>query len=128
MLDRYAESLLSALPRTESFLTRLQHLMAQELRGREPKLDAIAAQLGYSPRTLQRKLQQANTSFQHLLDDIRQELALQYLKDTSLTTSEIAFLLGFSENSAFNRAFRRWTTMTPGEYRKQSDASASQTP
>ncbi|MEM1256339.1 MAG: AraC family transcriptional regulator [Cyanobacteria bacterium P01_H01_bin.21] len=124
LLDRYADSLLLALPKSETFLTQLQHLMAQELRGREPKLDAIAAQLGYSPRTLQRKLQQANTSFQQLLDDIRKELALQYLKDTSLTTSEIAFLLGFSENSAFNRAFRRWTTLTPGEYRKQSDIFA----
>ena len=118
LLDRYAESLLLALPESESFITQLQHLIARELKGREPKLDAIAAQLGYSPRTLQRKLQQANTSFQHLLDDIRKELALQHLKDTSLTTSEIALLLGFSENSAFNRAFRRWTTMTPGEYRK----------
>jgi AraC-like DNA-binding protein len=119
LLDRYAESLLLKLPKTEGFVAQLQHLLAEELRGREPKLETIATQLGYSPRTLQRKLQQAGTSFQQVLDTIRRELAVQYLQDTQLTTSEIAFLLGFSENSAFNRAFRRWTAMTPGEYRKR---------
>ncbi|MDJ0706655.1 MAG: AraC family transcriptional regulator [Leptolyngbyaceae cyanobacterium MO_188.B28] len=123
LLDRYAESLLLKLPQSESFVTTLQHLMAKEFRGREPKLDEIAAQMGYAPRTLQRKLQQAGRSFQQVLDDIRRKLACQYLKETSLTISEIAFLLGFSENTAFNRAFRRWTAMTPGEYRKRADSS-----
>lgn len=118
LLERYAESLLLKLPQSENFITQLQHLIAEDLRGREPKLDAISAHMGYAPRTLQRKLQQSGTSFQKVLDDIRRALAFQYLKETSLTTSEIAFLLGFSENSAFHRAFRRWTTMTPGEYRR----------
>lgn len=118
LLERYAESLLLSLPQTDSFLANLQHRIAKELRGQEPKLSAIAAQMGYAPRTLQRKLQQVDTSFQQVLDDTRKTLAFQYLQETSLTTSEIAFLLGFSENSAFNRAFRRWAMVTPGEYRK----------
>ncbi|NEP18534.1 MAG: helix-turn-helix transcriptional regulator, partial [Leptolyngbya sp. SIO4C1] len=89
-----------------------------------PKLDAIAAKLGYSSRTLQRKLQQAGTSFQQVLDDIRRELAFQYLQETQLTASEIAFLLGFSENSAFTRAFRRWTAITPGDYRRMVNSQS----
>ncbi|NEQ29909.1 MAG: AraC family transcriptional regulator [Leptolyngbya sp. SIO4C5] len=117
LLDRYAETLLSQLPQSDTVLNQIRHLMTVELRGREPRLEAIAQKLGYSPRTLQRKLEQANTSFQQLLDEMRRELAFQYLRDPQLTTSEIAFLLGFSENSAFNRAFRRWTGHTPGEFR-----------
>ncbi len=120
LLEGYAESLLLKLPQPESFVTQLQNLIAKELRGREPKLDAISTRMGYSPRTLQRKLQQAGTSFNKVLDDIRRTLAFQYLKETALTASEIAFLLGFSDNSAFNRAFRRWTGTTPGEYRRKS--------
>lgn len=120
LLERYAESLLLQLPQPESFLSQLQNLVAKELRGREPKLDAIAAQMGYSPRTLQRKLQQSGTSFHKVLDEVRRTFACQYLKETSLTVSEIAFLLGFSENSAFNRAFRRWTGLTPGDYRRNT--------
>ncbi len=117
LLDRYAENLLNQLPPSGSIVDELRHLLAGELRAREPKLEAIAQRLNYSPRTLQRKLQQAGTSFQQVLDEIRRQLAVQYLQNSQLTTSEIAFLLGFSENTAFNRAFRRWEGMTPGEYR-----------
>lgn len=118
LLDRYADSLLTELPSSDQLTQRLQHLLTEELRGREPKLEVIAHRLGYSPRTLQRKLQSEGTSFQDVLDTLRRELAYRYLQDSQLTSTEIAFLLGFSENSAFNRAFRRWTNLSPGAYRK----------
>lgn len=118
LLDRYADSLVAKLPPSQEFVLRLQHALAAELRGNEPKLEAIAQQLGYSPRTLQRKLQQTGVSFQSVMDTVRRELAFQYLQDAQLTLSEIAFLLGFSENTGFSRAFRRWTGITPGAYRK----------
>ncbi|NJR70784.1 MAG: helix-turn-helix transcriptional regulator, partial [Synechococcales cyanobacterium CRU_2_2] len=64
--------------------------------------------------------------------EIRRQLAVQYLQNPRLTSSEIAFLLGFSENTAFSRAFRRWEGMTPGEYRllftpRKSDAGIRNT-
>jgi AraC-like DNA-binding protein len=117
VLDRYAEELLAKLPTSESFLDRVRHILSQGLRGGDPSLAAIAQQLGYAPRTLQRKLQAAGTSYYTLLDDMRRELSVYYLKDAQLAVSEIAFLLGFSESSAFHRAFKRWTGISPGEFR-----------
>lgn len=122
VLDRYADSLLASLPRSDEFMQRLHHLLAEllteALPKREPTLEVLSQRLGYSPRTLQRKLQMAGTSFQTVLDTLRQQLAYQYLQNPQITNSEIAWLLGFSEDSAFNRAFRRWQGMSPGSYRK----------
>jgi AraC-like DNA-binding protein len=83
----------------------------------EPKREAVAQALLLSERTLQRRLQDEGTSYQHLLDDSRRELAGQYLGQANLTLLEISYLLGFSDPSNFFRAFRRWFDSTPGEYR-----------
>lgn len=120
VLDHYAEELLAKLPHSESFLDTVRRIMSQGLRGGDPSLTAIAKQLGYAPRTLQRKLQEAGTSYYTLLDDMRRELSIYYLKDAQIAVSEIAFLLGFSETSAFHRAFRRWMGIAPGEFRHRA--------
>jgi AraC-like DNA-binding protein len=117
VLDSYAEELLAQLPKVESFLDNVRRVMSQRLRGGDPSLTAIAKQLGYAPRTLQRKLQEAGTSYHTLLDEMRRELSIYYLRDAQIAVSEIAFLLGFSETSAFHRAFRRWMGVSPGEFR-----------
>ncbi|MNO03899.1 HTH-type transcriptional regulator VirS [compost metagenome] len=70
-------------------------------------------------RTLQRHLQQAGTSYQRILDELRQELAGRYLADSDLPIQEIALRLGFSEPRSFHRSFKAWTGRTPGEYRQQ---------
>jgi AraC-like DNA-binding protein len=89
-------------------------------------LPAVARSLGQSPRSLRRHLASEGTSFQQLVEQIRSELARQHLEDAGLTVSEIAFLVGFSELSPFLRAFRRWTGVTPGEYRhRQKDSARS---
>lgn len=119
LLDCYADSLLAKLPQSDELMPRLYHLLAEELRDREPTLESLSQKLGYLPRTLQRRLHKEGTSFQFVLDNLRRELAYQYLEDSQLTISEIALLLGFSENSAFNRAFRRWQDTAPGAYRKE---------
>lgn len=119
LLEGYAETLLEKLPKTPDLVTQLQTLLIEELRAQEPKLEVIAQRLNYSPRSIQRKLQQSGTSFQQLLDEVRHQLAVQYLRNPQLTNGEIAFLLGFSEQAAFNRAFRRWRGIPPGEYRLQ---------
>ncbi|PAU86451.1 AraC family transcriptional regulator [Pseudomonas sp. WN033] len=85
----------------------------------EPKREAVASALRMSTRTLQRRLQDENTSYQALLDETRRELALQYLGQRQLTLLEIAYLLGFADPSNFFRAFKRWFGMPPGQYREQ---------
>ena len=72
-----------------------------------------------SQRTLQRRLQEENSSFQQLLDETRRELAVQYLAQPDRSLLEIAYLLGFADPSNFFRAFRRWFGTTPGEYRSR---------
>ncbi|HWO08502.1 MAG TPA: helix-turn-helix transcriptional regulator, partial [Polyangiaceae bacterium] len=78
----------------------------------------IARRLGLGERTLQRRLRDEGTSFAALLDEARAELARSYLGDSKLAIFEVAYLLGYSEPSAFNRAFRRWTGKSPREYRE----------
>lgn len=80
--------------------------------------EKLARALCMSVRSLQRKLQQARTTFRKVLDQTREDLAKQYIRDNNLDLTEIAFLLGFSEHSAFSRAFKRWTGQTPSARRR----------
>lgn len=82
-----------------------------------PGADQIAGQVHMSPRSLQRKLAEEGTSFSALLEASREELARGYLAGGRHTVSEVTFLLGFSDVSAFSRAFRRWTGVAPSAYR-----------
>ena len=93
----------------------------------EPKRQAVASALRMSTRTLQRRLQDENTSFQQLLDETRRELAMQFLRQKRMTLLEIAYLLGFADPSNFFRAFKRWFGMPPGQFREQLMASQSET-
>ena len=87
------------------------------LSGGVPRVSAIATALGLSPRTLQRRLAERELSFQTLVDEARRQLAERLLRDSAFPLAEVAFLTGFSEQSAFNRAFRRWSGQTPRSYR-----------
>lgn len=89
------------------------------LRHGSAKLATIAATLAVTPRTLQRKLADAGTSFQALLDQARYGLARDYLRQPGLSLVDIAFLLGYQEQSAFNHAFRVWAGTNPGAWRLQ---------
>jgi len=84
----------------------------------------VAKQLGLTVRSLQRRLKDAGTSFQAAREDVRRTLAQRYLDD-GLAIAEISFLLGFSEPSAFFRAFKRWTGLTPLERRAERRAAAA---
>ncbi|PSF04681.1 AraC family transcriptional regulator [Marinobacter fuscus] len=83
-------------------------------------LETLAAKLGLSPWTLQRQLADEGSGFRQLLDDTRKQLAVEYLRETDSSLSEIAWLLGFSNPPAFHKAFRRWQGMSPGEYRTRT--------
>jgi AraC-like DNA-binding protein len=82
-----------------------------------PTEEAIARTLAMSQRTLQRRLAREGTSFGGVLDTTRRDLAFHHLANPARQVSEIAYLLGFAEAASFNRAFRRWTGVTPSEYR-----------
>src|SRR5574338_116769 len=100
-------------------VTRVRDLLARGSRDALPDLETVAAALGMSSRALKRRLADRNTSFTRIVDDTRRELALGYIADASLTLVDVAYLCGFSEQSAFHRAFKRWTGLTPGEYRRR---------
>ena len=86
------------------------------------RIDAVARRLATTPRTLQRRLARARTSFEALCDDARKEAAQTYLADTTLTIAEVTYLLGYSEPTAFHRAFRRWHGTTPQAFRARRSA------
>jgi AraC-like DNA-binding protein len=77
-----------------------------------------------SARSLQRKLQEHDTSFQEVVNDLRRDMASRYLAESRVSVAEVAFLLGFAEVSNFHRAFKRWTGRTPAEWRKRKAATS----
>ncbi len=116
-LERHAETLQARVRATASIAGRVRELLTLRLREGEPEQGTVARQLALSERTLQRRLQDEGVTFAGLLDEVRADLSRMYLGDSQLAVFEIAFLLGYSEPSAFNRAFRRWTGQTPSEFR-----------
>ncbi len=78
--------------------------------------ELVANRFCFSSRTLQRRLSKRGTTFQKLLDQVRFELAQKYLKESEISMTEVAFLLGFSDTSSFSRAFKRWTGKSPRQY------------
>ena len=81
-------------------------------------MEAVARALHMSVRTLQRRLVASGVTFREVADAVRMQLAEEYLSDRAVSTAEVAFLLGFSDQTAFNRAFRRWTGQSPGRWRR----------
>ncbi len=123
LLDDQAEALLARFleDRPEGDPVVLwQRQLAALLRTGEVSLPRLAHENHVSTRTLQRRLKHAGTSFQTLLDETRHALACHYLRDGRLDMAEIAQLLGFSEQSAFTRAFRNWTGQTPASWRRRT--------
>ena len=118
MLDAYADRLLAELNQGHGVLDRARLELARQLPEQGADLEAIAAALALTPRTLQRRLRESGLSFSQLVDETRQQLVLHYLRDPALELAEIAFLVGFSEAGSLARAFRRWTGTSPGEYRR----------
>ncbi len=98
-------------------VSRVKTAMIEHLPSGTPSAEIIARDLYMSARTLHRRLSDARTSFSETLDAVRRELAAQYITDPTRSLSEISFLLGFSELSAFSRAFRRWTGQPPSAAR-----------
>jgi AraC-like DNA-binding protein len=118
LLTGYCEEILASREEGSPDLRyRVERIIAKLLSRGEAETEAVAHELGMSVRTLARRLGGPGVSFAQILDELRHHLALRYLRDPNLSLSQIAFLLGYSELSAFSHAFRRWTRPTPGEWR-----------
>src|SRR5262249_7981625 len=105
---------------------RAREVIIRRLPDGEPRRDEIAAELCMSERTLQRRLEDEETSFGQLLDDTRRGLAEQYLRRLHLSLAPAAYLLGFTDQSSFFRACKRWFDVSPGQYRSQLQRLATE--
>ena len=101
----------------QDIVGRSKSVIFDQLPSGHVTVEEVATNLNLSVRTLRRKLSEKGTSFKELLTQTRQELAERYIHDNSLSLTEIAFLLGFSDSSSFSRAYRTWTGHSPSEQR-----------
>lgn len=108
---------LSMMETDDSCAARVRSALMELLPSGECTIDDVAKKLGYSKRSLQRKLQEEDTNFQKQLNHTWELLARTYLANTDMTTEDIAFLLGYQESGSFLRAFTVWTGQTVNEYR-----------
>ena len=107
------ETLLEAAPQGDGLAAEIRELLAASLKNGRPSLARVANELGLGTRTLQRRLKERDIAFWDLVEATRRQLADSYLDEGQLTISEVAYLLGYSEVSAFYHAFRRWKGSSP---------------
>lgn len=110
---------LADLDRTASMTERVRSTLLETLPAGEVSMQVISRKLAVSARTLQRRLQDEGTSFQQTLDTLRESLAYHYLRNTTMSSAEISFLLGFDDSNSFARAFHSWTEKTPQKVRTE---------
>lgn len=120
--DAHLAAELAELDDDSSLAKRVRIQVSQSLSEGVPAIGDVGRRLGMSARTLQRRLADQGYTYQGLVDDARRELSERLLRQTEYSVSDIAFLTGFSEQSAFTRAFRRWSGETPRSFRISSSA------
>jgi len=118
-MDRILVDRLAQLDKS-NVVARCQSQLLEQLSSGAVTEESMASQLHMSRRTLQRKLADADLTYKQLVDDTRRDLAMRHLDDSSYSITDVTFLLGFSQQSAFTRAFKRWTGMSPSEYRTRT--------
>lgn len=119
LLMQQAEAVLEKLPNSTQIDQRLQQAILVGLQKNMFQIEHIAKQMNFSVRQLQRYLQKQGQTYQQRMQEIRCMMAVQYLKDPHLSLQEISMLLGYSEQSAFQRAFKQWTAQTPQQWRSE---------
>lgn len=119
IFDQHARELMEKLGRGLTITQQVNQQLIELIRAENPSLELVADRLAMSPRNLQLKLKEAGTSYQQLLDNMRKELALSYLRRGNLSKSDIAYLLGFSGLSTFSHSFKKWTGYSPSAWLQQ---------
>ena len=118
MFDKLLTEELGRLDKSD-VVSRCRAEVLQHVESGEVTEENMARRLHMSRRTLQRRLEEADTTYLKLVDDTRKDLALRYIEDPHRSITDVAFTLGFSQQSAFTRAFKRWTGVNPTEYRSK---------
>jgi len=126
ILTNHADGLLRQLsPRIPGFAERTRAVIAETLLAGQSGAELVARRLAVSLRTLHRRLAEESTSHGELVDDVRRTQAMLHLSSTRFSIGEISFLLGFAHPNGFHKAFKRWTRMTPAQYREDALASSA---
>jgi AraC-like DNA-binding protein len=118
-LDRQAAQILARLPADGDVRDEVRGVLSTQATAGDMHIAAVARRLSTTPRTLQRRLARAGTSFDALCDDTRRKAAETYLADTTLSIAEVSYLLGYSEPTSFHRAFKRWHGVAPSAFRSR---------
>lgn len=126
-LQQHLDRELAQIADTKSLNQRTKDVIARALSEGLPKMEDVARNMGMSVRSLHRRLADDGMTFRTLTEDTRQELAKGLLRDERYSIAEVAFLTGFSEQSSFNRAFKRWAGDTPATFRKAQHRSVTVT-
>jgi len=117
--EKYAREFLTEIDGWNEYTRAVTRIIIARLDDEALSIEKVAKEMAISVRTLQKRLQEEGVIFSDLLREIRHRLAQKYLRE-SYSVEQIAYLLGFSEPSAFRRAFKKWSGVTPREYREQS--------
>jgi AraC-like DNA-binding protein len=116
---QHAQKLLLEIQKADGLSGKIRRILLEALRRGPVNMNDVARSEAMAVATMRRRLRDEGTTFADLLEEVRRELALQHLRDGTLTLTEIAFLLGYSNVTSFTRAFQRWTHTTPGAYRER---------
>jgi AraC-like DNA-binding protein len=103
-------------PRDSIFADQVRQLIREGLPAGLARIETICRKLGSSERTVQRKLREEGTSYKEIFKETQRDLSKFYLQKPEMAICEVSYLVGFSQTSAFHRAFRRWTGLTPKEF------------
>ena len=117
MAEAQCADILARMGPKEGVVAKVRRILLSNP-GTFPPVDTVASHLATSTRTLSRSLQDVGTSYQKILDEVRKEMAIEYLRNSNLPIEELAALVGYSDPSNFHKAFRRWTQHAPSYYRE----------
>lgn len=118
LFEKHLDDYLARIQQSDTMSYKVRMEIVRLLKGEEPKLIMVARALGIGERSIQLRLSEEGTGFRELLEEVRKELALSHLKENKMSTTDVSFLLGFSEPSVFSRTFKKWTGMSPNAFRK----------
>jgi AraC-like DNA-binding protein len=117
--ENYAQEFLAEMERQTEYASRVTKILLSQLDDEDLSIKKVAREMSVSVRTLQNRLKSEGVVFSDLLRDVREKLAKKYLRE-NYTVEEITYLLGFSEPSVFRKSFKRWSGITPKQYRDRS--------
>ncbi len=117
IFERHAENLLERFKGKKVYTRETGQLVIENIQGSAPNIKELSAKMAMSVRSLQLKLREEETTYTQIVEDVRKELAQSYLSEGIHSVADITYLLGYSDPSVFNRVFKKWLGVTPGQYR-----------